>query len=65
MEEALIKLAQELKKIAEEFFKELKRFFIKVIEQIGIDKIIKYRKYQKRVLNRKKLFPKRKAKYGR
>ena len=30
-----------------------------------IDKIIKYRKYQKRVLNRKKLFAKRKAKYGR
>lgn len=65
MEEALIGLAEALKKIAEEFFKELKRFFIKVIEQIDIDKIIKYRKYQKRVLNRKKLFAKRKAKYGR
>ena len=65
MEEALIGLAEALKKIAEEFFKELKRFFIKVIKQIGIDKIIKYRKYQKRVLNRKKLFAKRKAKYGR
>lgn len=50
MEEALIKLAQDLKKIAGE---------------IDIDKIIKYRKYQKRVLNRKKLFAKRKAKYGR
>lgn len=65
MEEALIGLAEALKKIAEEFFKELKRFFINVIEQIDIDKIIKYRKYQKRVLNRKKLFAKRKAKYGR
>ena len=52
-------------KLEMEFFKELKRFFIKVIEQIDIDKIIKYRKYQKRVLNRKKLFAKRKAKYGR
>ena len=47
MEEALIGLAEALKKIAEEFFKELKRFFINVIEQIDIDKIIKYRKYQK------------------
>lgn len=65
MEEAVIELVQALKKIAEEFFEMLKRLWIKIIEQIDIDKIIKYRKYQKRVLNRKKLFAKRKAKYGR
>lgn len=65
MEEAVIELVQALKKIAEEFFEMFKRLWIKIIEQIDIDKIIKYRKYQKRVLNRKKLFAKRKAKYGR
>lgn len=65
MEEALIELAQAFKKVAEELFEWLKRLWIKITEQIDIDKIIKYRKYQKRVLNRKKLFAKRKAKYGR
>lgn len=65
MEEALIELAQAFKKITEELFEWLKRLCIKITEQIDIDKIIKYRKYQKRVLNRKKLFAKRKAKYGR
>ncbi len=65
MEEALIELAQAFKKITEELFEWLKRLWIKITEQIDIDKIIKYRKYQKRVLNRKKLFAKRKAKYGR
>lgn len=64
MEEALIELAQAFKKITEELFEWLKRLWIKITEQIDIDKIIKYRKYQKRVLNRKKLFAKRKAQYG-
>lgn len=65
MKEALIELAEEFKKITEKLFEWLKRLWIKITEQIDIDKIIKYRKYQKRVLNRKKLFAKRKAKYGR
>lgn len=65
MEEAVIELAQAFKKMAEKFLEELKRVLIKRKDEIGIDKIIKYRKYQKRVLNRKKLFAKRKAKYGR
>lgn len=65
MEEALIKLAQELKKIVDKYFEWFKRLLIKIAGEIDIDKIIKYRKYQKRVLNRKKLFAKRKAKYGR
>ena len=65
MEEALIKLAQELKKIADKFFGWFKKLLINIAGEMDIDKIIKYRKYQKRVLNRKKLFAKRKAKYGR
>lgn len=63
MEEALIELVQALKKVVEEAWKWLKRLLIKIIEHK--DKLIKYRKYQKKVLNRKKLFAKRKAKYGR
>ena len=80
MEETVIELAQALKKIVEELFEKLKRLLTKIVEElfeklkrlltkiteeIDIDKIIKYRKYKKRVLNRKKLFAKRKAKYGR
>lgn len=65
MEETVIELAQALKKIVEELFEKLKRLLTKITEEIDIDKIIKYRKYKKRVLNRKKLFAKRKAKYGR
>lgn len=63
MEEALIELVQALKKVVEETWKWLKRLLIKITEYK--DKLIKYRKYQKKVLNRKKLFAKRKAKYGR
>ena len=63
MEEALIELVQAFKKVPEEVWKWLKRLWIKITEHK--DKLIKYKKYQKRVLNRKKLFAKRKAKYGR
>lgn len=63
-EEVALELAQALKKLLEEIFKKLKRALIEFADQIDINKLIKYRKYQKRVLNRKKLFAKRKAKYG-
>lgn len=36
-----------------------------LIELVQAFKKVAYKKYQKRVLNRKKLFAKRKAKYGR
>lgn len=62
---AASELAQAFLKFSEEILKMLKRVLIELIDQIDIDKLIKYRKYQKRVLNRKKLFAKRKAKYGR
>lgn len=48
LEEAVIELSQALKKFVEEFFRTLKRVLIKIIEQIDIDKFIKYRKYQKK-----------------
>ena len=41
-----------------------KRVCIKIKEQIDIDKLIKYKKYKKRVGNRNKLYIKRKQKYG-
>lgn len=64
IEELFLKVSEIFKKITEEFFKILKRVWIKIKEQIDIDKLIKYRKYQKRVINRNKLYIKRKQKYG-
>lgn len=64
IKDAFLKLYEVFKKIAEEFFEMIKRVCIKIKEQIDIDKLIKYKKYQKRVRNRNKLYIKRKQKYG-
>ncbi|MGG7058438.1 hypothetical protein ACQPUZ_09090 [Clostridium tertium] len=64
IEEAFLKVSEFFKKIIEEFLEILKIVWIKIKEQIDIDKLIKYKKYQKRVRNRNKLYIKRKHKYG-
>lgn len=63
IEEAFLKVCEVFKKITEKFSEVLKRVCIKIKEQIDIDKLIKYKKYQKRVRNRNKLYIKRKQKY--
>lgn len=65
IEDLFLKVYEEFKKIVEEVFKTFRRAFIKIKEQIDTDKLIKYRKYHKRVINRNKLYIKRKQKYGR
>lgn len=57
MEEALNNLGEAMK----EFARKIEEYF----ESIYYNKYIKYKKYQKRVKNRKILYAKRKAKYGR
>lgn len=47
IEEAFLKVYEVFKKIVKEFFEMLKRVCTKIIEQIDIDKLIKYKKYQK------------------
>lgn len=64
IEEAFLKVCEAFKKITENFLEMFKRVCTKIIEQIDIDKLIKYKKYQKRVRNRNKLYIKRKQKYG-
>lgn len=64
IEEAFLKVSEFLKKLAERFIETFKRVWIKIKEPIDIDKLIKYKKYQKRVRNRNKLYIKRKQKYG-
>ncbi|MDU2491887.1 MAG: hypothetical protein E7D27_15120 [Clostridium celatum] len=61
MEEALNKFIEMMKETIERIIKWAVDYF----DSIDYDKYIRYEKYKKRVLNRKKLFAKRKAKYGR
>lgn len=67
MEEAISELRKVFKKLIDKFIEFIKSLFKKISEinkNELIDKLIKYRKYQKRVQNRNKLYNKRKAKYG-
>lgn len=64
IEEAFFKVSEFFKKLVERFIETFKRVCIKIKEQIDIHKLIKYKKYQKRVRNRNKLYIKRKQKYG-
>lgn len=72
MEEALNKFAEAVKELVNKFIEMMKETIERIVkwtahyfDSIDYNKYIKYEKYQKRVLNRKKLFAKRKAKYGR
>ncbi|CAM2078884.1 MAG: Transposase [uncultured Clostridium sp.] len=75
MEEALSNLTEAMKEFAYRFMEKAKEVFEKFTRRIeeyfnsiDHDKYIKYKKYQKyqkRVKNRKILYAKRKAKYGR
>ena len=72
MEEALKKFAEAIKELVNKFIEMMKEKIERIVkwgadyfDSIDYNKCIKYKKYQKRVLNRKKLFAKRKAKYGR
>lgn len=64
IEEVFLKVREFFKKLVEMSIETFKRVCIKIKEQIDIDKLIKYKKYQKRVRNRNKLYIKRKQKYG-
>lgn len=64
IEYLFLKVSEVFKKIEEEFIRMPKRVFVNIMEQIDIDKLIRYKKYQKRVRNRNKLYIKRKHKYG-
>ena len=67
IEEVFLKVREFFKKLVERLIETFKRVWIKIKEQIDIDKfinLIKYKKYQKRVRNRNKLYIKRKQKYG-
>ena len=71
MEEALNNLLEATKEFAYRFMEKIKEIFEKLVRwaeeyfnSIDYDKYIKYNKYQKRVKNRKILYAKRKAKYG-
>lgn len=61
MKELANKFIEMLKETIEKNLKWATDYF----DSIDYNKYIKHKKYQKRVLNRKKLFAKRKAKYGR
>lgn len=56
LKNVFIEINKYLNEVAESFFK--------IIKNIDIDKYKKYIKYEKRVENRKKLYAKRKHKYG-
>lgn len=56
LKNTFIEINKYLNEVAESFFK--------IIKNIDIDKYKKYIKYEKRVKNRKKLYAKRKHKYG-
>lgn len=71
MEETLSNFAEAIKEIVYKFMKIVKESFERVVSwakeifnSIDYDKYIKYKKHQKRVKNRKILYAKRKAKYG-
>lgn len=72
MEEALSNLTEALKEFVYIFMEKTKEIFEKLVRRveeyfnsIDYDKYITYKKYQKRVKNRKILYAKRKVKYGR
>lgn len=71
MEEAVNNLVEVTREFVYKFMEKIKEIFERVIRwsieflnSIDYDKYIKYEKYQKRVKNRKILYAKRKAKYG-
>lgn len=71
MEEALSKLEEAIKEFVYKFFRVVKECFEiaskwdkEWLNSINYDRYIKYKKYQKRVTNRKMLYAKRKQKYG-
>lgn len=71
MEEELNNLVQAMKKliykvmdILKEQFQRITKFIKEFFDSIDYEKYIRYKKYQKRVNNRKILYAKRKAKYG-
>lgn len=57
-------IAYKIMKIVKEIFERVVRWAKELFNSIDYDKYIKYEKYQKRVKNRKILYAKRKAKYG-
>lgn len=59
IKDLFLKMCEEVKRFSDEFIKIFKRVCIK-----NKEKIVKYKKYQKRVRNRNKLYIKRKQKYG-